>query len=193
VTLERASTGRIRIIGNVRDAQIFVDDLPSGAIPWEGELRAGMHAVRVSAPGMKDWSAAVDIARGQLTPVRVRLHPSPGRGGAYVAGAFTGIVLAGGITMTVLANEWSMQLAAERSNGTLASDDPRIDQGFAFSIAQYCGYGLAAILLGVTIYYAVYDDLPPSEATVLEPRDWAVLPIFDPQTGVIGLGAGGRF
>jgi hypothetical protein len=165
----------------------------SGAIPWEGELRSGSHRVRVTAPDMKDWERPVDVARGQLTPVRIRLHPSPGRGGAYVSGAFTALVLAGGITMTVLANEWTNQLAAERSSGTLASDDPRIDQAFGFSIAQYCGYGLAAVLLGVTIYYATYDDLPASEATVLEPRDWAVLPIFDPVTGVVGVGAGGRF
>lgn len=193
VTLERASVGRIRVIGNVRGAQIFIDDSPVGAIPWEGELRAGTHSMRITADGMKDWIAAVEIARGQLTPVRARLHPSPGRGGAYVSGVFTGVVLAGGITMTVLANEWSNQLGAERAAGTLASDDPRIDQGFGFSIAQYCGYGLAAILFGVTIYYAVYDDLPPSEGTVLEPRDWAVLPMFDPQTGLAGVAAGGRF
>ncbi len=193
VALERASTGRIRVIGNVRGAAIFVDDVESGAVPWEGELRSGMHTVRVVADGMKPWEQGVEIARGQLTPVRVRLHPSPGRGGAYIAGAFTGLLLAGGITMTVLANEWTTQLAGERANGTLASDDPRIDQGFAFSIAQYCGYGLSAILLGVTIYYAVYDDLPPSEATVLEPRDWAVMPLLDPQTGIAGVAARGRF
>ncbi len=193
VALVRASIGRIRVIGNVRGAQIFIDDVESGAIPWEGELRSGMHNVRIIAPDMKPWEQGVEIARGQLTPVRARLRPSPGRGGAYVTGVFTGIVLAGAITMTVLANEWGNQLAVERSHGTLASDDPRIDQGFGFSVAQYGGYGLAGILLGVTIYYAVYDDLPPSEATVLEPRDWAVLPMFDPSTGLAGLAAGGRF
>ena len=193
VTLTRSSIGRIRVIGNARGAQIFVDDVAVGAIPWEGELRSGMHTVRVSAPDMKDWEQGVEIGRGQLTPVRVRLHPSPGRGGAYVTAVFTGVVLAGAVTMTVLANEWGNQLAAARAHGTLASDDPRIDQGFGFSIAQYCGYGLAGILLGVTIYYAVYDDLPPSEATVLEPRDWAVMPMFDPTTGLAGVAAGGTF
>lgn len=193
VSLERSSTGRVRVIGNVRGAVIFVDDVRVGAVPWEGEVRSGMHTVRVEAPDMKAWEQGVEIARGQLTPVRVRLQPSPGRGGAYVTGVFTGLVLAGAVTMSVLANEWSTQLAAERAHGTLASDDPRIDQGFGFSIAQYGGYGLAAILLGVTIYYATYDDGPASEATVLEPRDWAVLPLFDPQTGLAGVAAGGRF
>lgn len=193
VTLERASVGRIRVIGNVRGAQIFIDDVESGAIPWEGELHSGMHNVRIVAPDMKPWEQGVEIARGQLTPVRARLRPAPGRGGAYVSGVFTGLVLAGAITMSVLSNEWSNQLQTERARGTLASDDPRIDQGFGFSIAQYCGYGLAGILLGVTIYYAVYDDLPPSEATVLEPRDWAIVPMVDPQTGLAGVAAGGRF
>lgn len=199
VTMERSHDGRIRVIGNARGAQIFIDGIEEGAIPWEGEIRAGMHSVRVVAPDMKPWEQGVEIVRGQLTPVRVQLHPSPGRGGAIVSGVFTGIVLGGAITMSVLANEWATQLEGERARGTLANDDPRIDQGFAFSISQYCGYGLAAILMGVTIYYATYDDLPPSEATVLEPRDFTLLPMLDIETTpgaqrvVAGLSLGGRF
>ncbi len=199
VSLERSYDGRVRVIGNVRGAQIFIDGVEEGAIPWEGEIHAGMHTVRVVAPDMKPWEQGVEIQRGQLTPVRVQLHPSPGRGGAIVSGVFTGIILGGAITMSVLANEWATQLESERAHGTLASDDPRIDQGFAFSVSQYCGYGLAAILLGVTIYYATYDDLPPSEATVLEPRDFTLLPMLDVQTGpgparvLAGLSLGGSF
>lgn len=199
VSMERSQEGRIRIIGNARGAQIFIDGIEEGAIPWEGEIRAGPHWVRVVAPDMKAWEQNVVIVRGQLTPVRVQLHPAPGRGGAIVSGVFTGLVLGGAVTMSILANEWATQLESERAHGTLASDDPRIDQGFGFSVAQYCGYGLAAILLGVTIYYATYDDLPPSEATVLEPRDFTLLPMLDFQSGpdfqrvVAGLEVGGRF
>jgi tetratricopeptide (TPR) repeat protein len=191
-TLERARVGRIRVIGNIRGAQIFVDGAPAGAIPWEGEVASGVRHVRVESSGMKAWEEDVEVARGQLSPIRVRLRPAPGRGGAYVAGAFTVLALAGGVTLSVLATDFGQQIEHERDQGTLASDDPRIDQGFAMSIAQYGGYGLGAILLGVTIYYAVVDDLPPSEATVLEPRDWAILPMFDPNTGLAGVAIGGR-
>jgi len=191
VTLERASVGRIRVIGNVAGARIFVDGHDVGAVPWEGEMRAGAHAVRVVADGMKPFERTVEVTRGQLTPLRVRMQPSPGRGGAIVMGVLTGITLAGGITMTALANDWASQLADAHTHGTLAMDDPRIDQGFAFSIAQWGCYGLAAILFGLTLYYALVDDGPPSDGTVLEPRDWAIAPMFDATTGLAGLSVGG--
>jgi hypothetical protein len=191
-TLERTSVGRIRVIGNIRGAQIYIDGIAAGAIPWEGEVPAGARHVRVESDGMKAWEQDVDVARGQLSPIRVRLRPAPGRGGAWVSGAFTVLSLAGGVTLSVLASDFGAQVERERDQGTLASDDPRIEQGFALSIAQYGAYGLGAILLGVTIYYAVVDDLPPSEATVLEPRDWAILPMFDPTTGLAGVAIGGR-
>jgi hypothetical protein len=193
VTLERTSIGRIRVIGNVSGARIFIDGRDVGAVPWEGEMQSGTHVLRVVADGSKPFERSIEITRGQLTPVRVRMQPSPGRGGAIAAGVVTALVLGGGITMTVLANEWANQLSDARARGTLAGDDPRIDQGFAFSIAQWGGYGLAAILLGVTLYYAFVDDGPPSEGTVLAPRDWAFAPTFDPTTGLAGLTAGGRF
>jgi hypothetical protein len=191
-TLERTHVGRIRVIGNVAGARIFVDGHDAGAVPWEGEIQAGTHVVRVEADGMKTFERSIDVTRGQLTPLRVRLHPSTGRGGAIVMGVLTAVALAGGITMTVLANEWANQLADARAHGTLAGDDPRIDQGFAFSIAQWGGYGLATLLFGLTLYYAFVDEGPPSDGTVLEPRDWALAPMVDPATGLAGIAVGGR-
>ena len=51
------------------------------AIPYEGDVPAGRHTIRVSADAMKDWEETVEIQRGQVTPMRIRLRPSPAHGG----------------------------------------------------------------------------------------------------------------
>ncbi|MBN1605242.1 MAG: PEGA domain-containing protein [Polyangiaceae bacterium] len=43
---------------------------------WEGVLTAGPHAVRVTAPEMKDYEEQVTVVDGRQTDVRVRLVPA---------------------------------------------------------------------------------------------------------------------
>jgi len=191
--LERTTEGRLRVIGNIRGARILVDGEVVGAVPWEGEFVAGTHRVRVEAPDMKGWEDDVEIQRGQLTPVRARLRPAPGRGGAWVSLVVGALSLGGGITCSVLAHDYAYQLDQAAAMGTLASDDERIDLATGLSIAQWGAYGLSALLLGLSVYYFLVDDLPPSEATVLEARDFAVLPMFDPVNESYGLAVAGSF
>lgn len=191
--LARTDEGRVRVIGNVRGARIFIDDELVGAVPWEGEMHAGEHDIRVESDGMKPWIDEVDVARGQLTPVRVHLRPAMGRSGAIVAFVMTGIFLAGGITSSVLAHDYALQLDQARMAGTLASNDQRVDLATGFSIAQWGAYGISAILFGLSMYYLFYDDLPASEATVLVPRDYSLAPMVDPVTGTYGAVFSGRF
>lgn len=191
--MERTDEGRIRVIGNVRGARIYVDDDLVGAVPWEGELHAGRHDLRVEADGMKPWEDRITVEHGQLTPVRVHLRATMGRGGAVASFVVTAVFLAGAITSSVLAHDYALQLDQARAAGTLASNDSRVDLAMGFSIAQWGAYGLSAILLGVSLYYTFYDDLPPSEATVLVPRDYSFAPLVDPVTGTYGAVLGGSF
>lgn len=196
--LARTREGRLRVIGNLRGANIRVDGELVGSIPWEGELAAGRHRVRVEAPDMKAWEDNVVIERGQLTPVRARLRPAMGRGGGWATLVLGVLTLGGGITCSVLTHEYAVGIDQARMAGTLASDDWRIDWGFGLSIAQWGAYGLSALLLGLSVYYFAVDDLPPSEATILEPRDYAglslgVVPVVDPTTETYGASIVGRF
>lgn len=191
--LARTSEGRLRVIGNIRGARILVDGELVGAVPWEGELLAGAHRVRVESDGMKGWEDNVDIERGQLTPIRARLRPAPGRGAAWVSLVVGLLTAGGGVTSSVLAHDYALQLDQARDMGTLASNDWRIDWATGLSIAQWGAYGLSAILLGLSVYYFLVDDLPPSEATILEPRDFSLLPTFDPTTDSYGAAFVGRF
>jgi hypothetical protein len=191
--LARTEEGRLRVIGNIRGAQIYVDGELVGAVPWEGEVVAGTHRVRVESSDMKGWEDNVEIERGQLTPIRARLRPAMGRGAAWVSLVVGLLSAGGGITCSVLAHDYALQLDQARDMGTLASDDWRIDWATGLSIAQWGGYGLSALLLGLSVYYFLVDDLPPSEATILEPRDYSFLPTFDPVTDTYGVAFAGRF
>ncbi len=74
---------------------------------------------------MKDYETTVDVRQGQVTPIRVRLRRSVGRGGAWVTASLAVLLVGGGAVMGVLSNNLADELAAERDEGRLASDDPR--------------------------------------------------------------------
>jgi len=179
-TLERVSFGRLRVVGNIRGARIFIDGVQVGAIPWEGQVEGGEHVLRVEGDDMKAWQTTIEVARGQLRPVRVRLRPAMGRGGAITAGVLGGLLLGGAIGLSVYVNDAFQTLDRLRDAGTLQSNDERIQVGWALSIAQWGAYGLAGICGALALFYGLYDDLPPSEGTVLDPRDWSLLPMLSP-------------
>lgn len=191
VTLERVSFGRLRVVGNIRGSRIYVDGVQVGAIPWEGEVEGGTHRLRVEADDMKAWESTIEVARGQLRPVRVRLRPAMGRGGAITAGILGGLLLGGSIGVSLYVQDLYQTLDRQREAGTLRSDDQRLEIGYWLSIGQWAGYGLAGICAALALFYGVYDDLPPSEGTVLDPRDWTLLPMISPpgaaSSDVVGL------
>jgi len=181
VDLERLPYGRLRAVSNVRGAKVYVDGEEVGVTPFEGNVDAGVHRVRLAADGMKDWEQDVDIERGQETPIRVRLRPAPSRAGAWVTAVLAAGFIGGGIAMGLLANDREDELEGVLDEGLLANDDGRIEEGRFLSIGANAAFGIGAILGVLSIYYFVKDDLPDSEGVQLEPRDWALFPQVDPR------------
>lgn len=176
VDMTRVNFGRLRVVANVRGAAVYVDDQKVGNVPWEGQVNSGARRVRIESDDMKDWEETVTIRQGQLTPVRVRLRPAVGRGGAWVTASLSVALITGGIVMGVLSNGIKSDLEHERDAGTLSSDDSRFLEGQILSIGADAAFGLGAVLAGLATYYFVRDPLPDSEGTVLEPRDWSFAP-----------------
>ncbi len=193
IDLTRVDFGRLRVVSNITGARVLVDGQLTGTVPYEGEIGSGPHRLRIESDGMKAFETPIDIRPGQLTPVRARLRPDVGRGGAYVSAVFSGLFLGAGIGLGVVGMDFNNQLQIERDAGTLASDDSRLDTGMFMYIGADASFGLSLIVGILAVYYFVYDPLPPSEGSVQESRDWALAPIVDPvgQTG--GLGLMGRF
>ncbi|MBW2460127.1 MAG: PEGA domain-containing protein [Deltaproteobacteria bacterium] len=189
VALNRSTDGRVRVSGNIRGSRIFIDGNHVGDVPWEGAVAAGPHRIEVAADGMKRYGARIEVERGQMTPVRVRLRPSPDRGGAWATLVAGALFVGGGITAAVIGANIRSELEAERDAGALANDDDRISTGQILFIAADIAFGVAIVLGGLSLYYFLTDTLPDSTGTVLEPRDWAVAPFITPT----GAGAAGSW
>lgn len=185
VELERVPFGRIRVIGNLANARVQIDGRHVGVVPFEGDLPAGAHLIRVEFDGMKAFEREIDVERGQLTPIRVRLRPEVGRGGAWVAASVAALTLGGSIACVILGEDLRSTLIRARDTGRLASNDERIDYGLYYALGADIGFGITAILSGVALYYFLYDPLPPSVGTVLDARDWAFMPSYDPSSGTL--------
>lgn len=179
VDLARTQEGRLRIVANQRGASVYVDDRPVGTVPLEHELPPGAHVVRVEAEGMEDWQGTVYINAGQVTPVRVRLNEAPSQAGAYVTTGFAVALVAGGIVMGVLSNGVEDEILEERDAGRLSSDDPRLLEGQLLAVGADVSFGLGALLGILAVYYFASGSGEGSQATILQPRDWAVLPRVD--------------
>jgi hypothetical protein len=193
VDLTRVDHGRVRMVGNVRPAEVFVDDTRVGAIPYEGDVPSGRHRIRVSANSMKDWEEEVEIEPGQVTPMRVRLRPSQDRGGAYATLALAVASAGAGVGLTLVSRDLRDDVQADLDAGLLTSDDPRIQQGRVLTIGADVAYGASGLIGLLSIYYFVHDPLPDSEGTILEPRDWTYVPTYDVRTGTAALTVSGRF
>ncbi len=178
--LVRVNYGRIRVVANKPEAEVFVDGVAMGRVPVERDAKGGAHQVVVKAPNMKDWEERVNVNNGQVTPIRVRLRPAVSRAGAWVtAGAAAGF-LGASIAAGVLGSGLEDELKKASAGGILAQNDPRLLRGKIFYIASDVGYGVTAVLSGLAVYYFLRDPLPDSEGRTLEPRDWAFLPSFAP-------------
>lgn len=186
VELERVDYGRIRVVASRAEAEVFIDGKLKGKVPLEVDVSHGVHEVRVSAKGMKEWEEDVKVERGQATPVRVKLRPKVGRAGAWVTAGVGLGTLAAAIATGMAGKNLKDDLDADRSAGVLFDNDERIQRGKILYISSDVGYGLTAALAGLATYYFLRDPLPDSEGRVLEPRDWALNPYVSPT------GAGGN-
>lgn len=183
VALERVDHGRIRVVANRPDAEVFIDGVSVGKVPLEREVDAGTRSLRVTAPGMKDWTTQLTVARGQATPVRVRMRPRMGRAGAWVTAGLAGGVLTASVVLAALGKHTINQLDDERSARTLESDDERARRAKWMYVSADVGFALTALLAGLTTYYFLRDPLPDSDGRVLSPRDWALTPYLEPTRG----------
>ncbi|MCA9602744.1 MAG: PEGA domain-containing protein, partial [Myxococcales bacterium] len=195
--LTRVDFGRLRVISNVRGAEVFVDDKKVGTTPGVFDLPAGSHHVVVTADDMKDWEETVDIHRGKETPVRTRLRPSMSRTGAWITGGLAVAALAGGIVLGILSESEKNNIESDAKAGTLASTNGSLggitdgSSGAIYALGADVAFGAAVILGGLSIYYFVRDNLPDSEGVVQDARDWAFSPYITPNGG--GAGFSGSF
>ncbi len=168
VELERVSFGIVRL-----DATASTVDVYEGAIllgTWrqgqpalEMRLPAGSHQLVIKTRGYKELVTFVDVPRGQILPVRAQMVEKVPRGAAWTQAILGAAVIGTSIYFGAESDRLAGELAAERATGTLASGDPRIDQGYWYSIGADAGFGLGGLLGLLSVYNFVKDPYPDPE------------------------------
>ncbi|MCC7542279.1 MAG: PEGA domain-containing protein [Deltaproteobacteria bacterium] len=176
VDLTRVDQGRLRVVGNIRGARVYVDDRPWGRVPYEGDVPAGPARVRVEADGYKTWEGMLQFQRGQVIPIRVTMQPSPGRGSAWVTASLSVLFFGGGIVTGIMSSSRFDELETLRNDGLLDSNDSRIDVGQILALVADGCFIVGTLLAGLATYYFLRNPGEESSARILRARDWAYAP-----------------
>jgi len=189
VTQTRIDEGKLDIRANVRGAKVFVDSHQVGVTPLEHEALAGPHIVWVEADGYKTWEGTVVLHNGQITRVDVDMQPAISRTPAYIASGFTVALVTAGVIVGLHANSIEDGLRGDRDDGRLTSNDPRIFEGFLYSLGADVGFAIGGVIGIFAVYYFLRDPYEDSEATQRRPVDYSLSPMLGP--GLAGLQLGG--
>jgi hypothetical protein len=177
VTLTRVGFGVLRLDADVGEVTLSIDQKPYGV--WrqgdsalEAELPAGSHEVLVSAKGYKDLRKTVTVPRGQILPMRARMVEKYPRGAAWTQAVLAAGFLGAGIYFGVESNRLDKELEAERAAGYLYEQDPRIKQGFWYSIGADTGFVLSGLFAALATYNFVRDPYPDPQLQLGKKREF---------------------
>jgi tetratricopeptide (TPR) repeat protein len=188
VTQTRIDEGKLDIRANIRGAKVYIDSRPVGATPLEHETLAGPHIVWVEADGYKTWEGTVTLQNGQITRVDVELQPAISRTSAYIASGFTLALLTAATLVGLHANSMEDDLQSDRDAGRQTSNDPRIFEGFLYSLGADVGFVLGGVVGIFAVYYFLRDPYEDSRASQRRPIDYTLAPMFGPSFAGLQLG-----
>ena len=202
--LERVDYGYLVLNGNIDIPEVELDGKPeapykkSGKLAYKVKLPAGKHTLVLDANDRKMLKTEIEIPRGQELPFNAELKASYPRGKAVALGVLGAVAGGGGGVLY-----WQY-------NQRKSSDDRDVRTGDLTKIMQYGSYGawgLGGLLVGLSVFYSVYDPLPDSDSVTGNPREFPedegraepakksarafVVPVFDANTA--GLSAFGTF
>lgn len=123
-----------RLVIQAPGGAIRVDGVERGQESWSGQLEAGTHAVRVTAPGRRAYAASVDLTAGATRTLDVTLEALPAASGAW----WPWLVGAGAVVVGAGVGGYFLLRAdpapASRPSGTLAPGQVRLPlRGLTFA------------------------------------------------------------
>lgn len=177
VLLARVGFGVLRLDADVGEVTLSIDGTPHGA--WrqgqtalEAELSAGPHEILVSAKGYKDLRKTVNIPKGQILPMRARMVEKFPRGAAWTQAILAAGFVGASVYFGVESNRLNRELVAEREAGYLHDKDPRIKQGFWYSVGADAGFSVGGILAILATYNFIRDPYPDPKLQLGKKREF---------------------
>lgn len=165
--LVRLGYGIVRIDSNVTEVTVSVDSKPGGTwrkgeVALELKLPAGQHELLVSSDGYKDLRTVVEVPRGQLLPMRANMIPRYPRGPAWAQAIIAAGLIGASTYFAVESDRLHDNVLRDRDAGALSAQDPRLNQGFWYSIGADAGFVLGGVFAGLSTYNFIKDPYPDS-------------------------------
>ncbi|HEY6081183.1 MAG TPA: PEGA domain-containing protein, partial [Polyangiaceae bacterium] len=167
VSMVRVQYGFLRIDSNAPEVKVRLDEEPkgvwrSGTEPLDVRAPSGQHKLTVVADGRKTFEGMVNVPRGQVLPVHVKMIPKYPRGAAWTQAVLGAAFIGAAAYFGTESNRIYDQLEHDRQEGSLEQNDSRATKGTWYAVGANAGFAVGGVLGVLATYNFVKDPLPPS-------------------------------
>lgn len=167
VNLVRLGYGILRFDSNAPQITVRIDEQlrgawRSGEAPLDLQVPSGKHHVQVQSDGRKRFEGVLDVPRGQVLPVHVKMMPKYPRGAAWTEAILGAAFVGAGVYLGLESDRLHEQLERDRRSGVLEQSDSRISKGRWFSVGANAGFAIGGALGVLATYDFIKDPLPDS-------------------------------
>ncbi|HVY31169.1 MAG TPA: PEGA domain-containing protein [Polyangiaceae bacterium] len=167
VAMVRVNYGFLRIDSNAPEVKVRIDEQPKGV--WKAgtdaldvQAPSGPHKLTVLSEGRKTFEAVVNVPRGQVLPVHVKMIPKYPRGAAWTQAVIGAAFIGAAAYFGNESNKIYNQLDDDRKAGRLESSDSRATKGRWFAVGADGGFVVGGVLGILATYNFIKDPLPES-------------------------------
>jgi len=177
VAMVRVGYGLLRIDSNAPEVKVRIDEQPkgvwkAGTEPLDVQSPSGPHKLTVLSDGRKTFEGMIDVPRGQVLPVHVKMIPRYPRGAAWTQAIIGAAVIGTAAYFGNESNKIYDQLDEDRKSGRLESGDSRATKGRWFAVGADAGFAVGGVLGILATYNFIKDPLPPSSVRSDKPVEF---------------------
>lgn len=177
VAMVRVGYGFLRIDSNAPEVKVRIDEQPKGVWkrgtdPLDVQSPSGPHKLTVLSEGRKTFEAMVDVPRGQVLPMHVKMIPKYPRGAAWTQAVIGAAFIGAAAYFGNESNKIYDQLQADGQSGRLEASDSRVTKGRWFAIGADSGFAVGGVLGVLATYNFIKDPLPESSIRADKPVEF---------------------
>lgn len=177
VQMVRVNHGILRIDSNAPEVKVRIDEQAkgvwkAGTQPLDVEAPSGQHKLTVVADGRKTFEGMVEVPRGQVLPVHVKMIPKYPRGSAWTQAVIGAAFIGAAAYFGNESNKIYDQLEQDRAEGRLEEGDSRANKGRWYAIGADGGFAVGGVLGILATYNFIKDPLPESSIRIEKPVEF---------------------
>ena len=177
VAMVRVGYGFLRIDSNAPEVKVRIDEQPkgvwrAGTEPLDVQAPSGRHKLTVVADGRKTFESMVDVPRGQVLPLHVKMIPKYPRGAAWTQAVIGAAFIGAAAYFGNESNKIHDQLEADRAAGRLEEGDSRANKGRWYAVGADGGFAVGGVLGILATYNFIKDPLPESSMRAEKPIEF---------------------